>query len=235
VNGFYITVANGLLSEDHRERIGIALWEFLWCLDKITKIDDKGTGWVLGGKPINLAEVGLGMSEDTVSRNLHKLEEEGYIKLIRTPYGISIRVSKAKKRFRNNAVSITSGKSAVSLRKSAVSNKTYTEDSNRIDTAEKIGGDEINLFIGLFEIINPTFTSLFPRKDHRNASKRLLKLKTHSEWERVIKFIASRRNDKYCPRISTPSQLEMKYADLETYAAGLKQSLQNKKSEIAFK
>ncbi len=215
--------------------MGIAVWEFLWCLDKITKIDDKGTGWVLGGKPIKLEDVGLGTSEDTVSRNLHTLQEKEYIKLIRTPYGISIRVNKAKKRFGKNAESITSDKSAVSLRKSAVSNKTVTVDSNRIDSDGDAVGTEVNQFIGLFKELNPTYGILFRRKDQRESSKRLLKLKSMSDWQKVLQFTASRRNDRFCPRISTPTQLEQKFAALESYAAGLKQTLLDKKSEVAFK
>jgi hypothetical protein len=50
---FYITVSNGLLKDDHRKRIGSAVWEFMWLIDKITRIDEDGKGWVLGGKPIN--------------------------------------------------------------------------------------------------------------------------------------------------------------------------------------
>lgn len=95
---YYITVSNGLLTPDHKNRMGSAVWEFMWLIDKITRIDSKGYGWVLGGKPIKLSEVGMG-SDNTVSRNLAKLQEQGYIEITRTPYGLSIRVCKAKKRF----------------------------------------------------------------------------------------------------------------------------------------
>lgn len=95
---FYITVSNGLLTAQHKKKMGSAIWEFLWCLDKVTKIDSKGIGWVLGGKAINLKDFKFGHI-NTVSRNLQKLEKGGYIILYHTPYGISIRVAKAKKRF----------------------------------------------------------------------------------------------------------------------------------------
>lgn len=99
---YYITVSNGLLDGKHQKKMGSAVWQYMWCLDKITKIDDEGFGWVLGGKPIKLEEV-KGVSRDTVSRNLNKLEKTGYLNLIHTPYGISIRVAKAQKRFSKNA------------------------------------------------------------------------------------------------------------------------------------
>jgi DNA-binding MarR family transcriptional regulator len=104
MNNFYITVSNGLLTKEHREQIGSAIWEFLWLLDKITKVDDKGFGYILGGKPIKLCELAdqMGTSDMNVSRNLHKLEEAGYINILRTPYGMVIKVKKAQKRFNKN-------------------------------------------------------------------------------------------------------------------------------------
>lgn len=101
---FYITISNGLLKDQHRRRMGTAVWEFMWCIDKVTKIDEKGVGWVLGGKPVNLKDLSKSMDvgEDTISINLSKLEEQGYITKLRTPYGIVIKVLKTKKRFGRN-------------------------------------------------------------------------------------------------------------------------------------
>ena len=96
--------------------MGPAVWEFMWCIDKVTTIDAKGQGWVLGGMPIQLKHIakgmviggehveGLGCSEDTISRNLNRLQDKGYLILIHAPYGISIRVLKAKKKFRKKRV-----------------------------------------------------------------------------------------------------------------------------------
>ncbi len=109
VNGFYIDISNGLLKKDgkdqsHRKRMGEAVWEFMWCIDHITLIDKEGLGWVLRGKPVNLQEIADDMNVhfNTVSRNLNRLKDEGYIVLIRTPYGIKIGVYKAKKRFKKH-------------------------------------------------------------------------------------------------------------------------------------
>lgn len=78
------------------------MWEFMWCIDKITKIDDAGLGWVLGGKPINLKNLtaDMGVHATTVSRNLNKLQKFGYLSLMHTPYGIRISINKAKKVFK---------------------------------------------------------------------------------------------------------------------------------------
>lgn len=95
-------VYSGLLTKEHRKRIGSALWEFLWCINKTTKeIEEDGekVGLVLGGKPINLSDIAneLGGSKSTIHRNIEKLEEEGYLTLVRAPYGIIIKVRNSKK------------------------------------------------------------------------------------------------------------------------------------------
>jgi hypothetical protein len=102
---FYISISNGLMKDGHRKRIGEAVWEFMWLIDKVTKIDDEGYGYVLGGTPIKLADIASdhGVHRDTVSANLQKLEDQGYIKKTVAPYGLVIRVVKAKKRFGGNA------------------------------------------------------------------------------------------------------------------------------------
>lgn len=102
MKGFFIQVTNNLLEPKHRERMGTSVWEFMWCLDKITKIDDQGIGWVLGGKPINIKDITseVGGGDRQVRINMNTLEEHGYIIKQRTPYGIRIWVAKAKKQFK---------------------------------------------------------------------------------------------------------------------------------------
>jgi len=101
---FYIQISNGLLQGAHRKQMGEAVWEFMWCIDKVTKIDEDGTGWVLGAKPINLKDISqdMGVHVTTVSRNLNKLQKSGYLGLVHTPYGIKVSVNKAKKIFKKH-------------------------------------------------------------------------------------------------------------------------------------
>lgn len=100
--GFNIEVKNNLLEPKHKEKMGIAVWEFMWLLDKITSIQEGGLGIVLGGSPLNLKdiqeEIGGGLS--TISENLNRLERENYINLKRVPYGLIITVNKAWKTFK---------------------------------------------------------------------------------------------------------------------------------------
>jgi hypothetical protein len=92
-----IPLWNGVF--EHCHRIGDALWEFAWCIDKITKERD-GVGLVLGGFPVKLsAIVGAlkGSNRETVRRHMNKLEEEKYIRRRRTPYGHVIEVLNSRK------------------------------------------------------------------------------------------------------------------------------------------
>ncbi len=91
-----IPVWNGLL--EHCERIGSAIWEFLWCLDKITEEED-GIGKVLGGAPVKAERItgDLKRGKTVVSKNLQRLKQEGYLKLRRTPYGYVIEVTNSLK------------------------------------------------------------------------------------------------------------------------------------------
>lgn len=90
-SSFPIPVWNGLL--EHHNRMGHAIWEFLWCLDKITKEED-GLGWVFGGAPVKIATIADDLHEDEKTARLHLaiLEKHGYVHRTRTPYGFVIRV-----------------------------------------------------------------------------------------------------------------------------------------------
>lgn len=212
---FYITISNGLLANGHRKRIGSALWEFMWLIDKVTKIDEKGMGWVLGGKPINLKDICDGVDEETISRNLDKLEKEGYIKKIRTPYGISIRVMKAKKRFGKNVESNRNHKNVESNRKNVESNKTVHKDRERIDTEPS--SDEINLLIKSFEEINPACKTHYARPPQRNACKELIASYTFERVKSVIEKTLPKTNGlQFFPTITTPIQLNEKWVSLES-------------------
>ncbi len=95
---FPIKIWSGLLSDGHCQKIGGALWEFIWLIDKITKEKD-GIGYILGGKPIKVDEIAkfLGRSYQVVQRHLKLLEDYGYITLKKAPYGLVITVNNSKK------------------------------------------------------------------------------------------------------------------------------------------
>ncbi|GIO13563.1 phage-like element PBSX protein XkdB [Cohnella xylanilytica] len=102
-----IPVSSGLF--EHKDRIGPAIWEFLWCIDSITdeEIDEAGERWgiVHGGAPIKHERIAseIGTSERTVKRNMAILKAEHYITSIRVPYGEIIKVRKNKKEVRKRS------------------------------------------------------------------------------------------------------------------------------------
>lgn len=94
---YAIPVWNGIL--EHRERIGPAIWEFFWCLDKITVEDDRGIGWLLGKTPIDTKRIADDLSEheNTAHANMNRLAVEGYIVRKRTPRGYCVGVVNSRK------------------------------------------------------------------------------------------------------------------------------------------
>jgi hypothetical protein len=92
-----IPLWNGVF--EHYGRIGDALWEFAWCIDRITEERD-GVGIVLGGSPVKLLAIVKalkGSDKETVRRHLKKLVDGKYIRMRRTPYGQVIEVFNSKK------------------------------------------------------------------------------------------------------------------------------------------
>lgn len=108
MKGFGIYVKNDLLEPKHYEAMGSAIWLYLWCLDKMTSINEDGIGVILGGKPIKLEDIqkDLSLTDRTYTRYINKLKEFGYISAVRTPYGYVIKVTKAKKQFSKRTVNV---------------------------------------------------------------------------------------------------------------------------------
>jgi len=92
-----IPLWNGVF--EHYDRIRAALWEFAWCIDRITE-ERAGVGIVLGGSPVKLRAIVdtiKGSDRETVRRHLDSLEKENYIRRRRTPYGHVIEVLNSRK------------------------------------------------------------------------------------------------------------------------------------------
>jgi len=236
-NMFYITVSNGLLEAEHWEKMGAAVWQFMWCLDKLTRIDEDGTGWVLGGKPINLDDIPFG-SRNTNSRNLNDLEKNGYVKLIHTPYGISIRLLKAKKRFTKNDKPKRFTENGEPRPENGEPNKTVS-----VDTTPKIAAEpqESEFEVIAEEDTVPTrdFVKRVkpPRKMHKpvfalwktypphwalnraitDAADRLYHDKGVEKIKKALTFYEDMKDDKFCPKIYTPLDLEEKWDKLITF------------------
>lgn len=97
---YYIKIANGLLEPKHVEAMGEAVWLYMWLQDKNTSVNENGEGKVLGGRPVVFEDdimPDLGIPRRTYSRWVDRLRDAGYIMTLRTPRGLVIVISKAKK------------------------------------------------------------------------------------------------------------------------------------------
>src|SRR5262249_5586540 len=84
---------------DHCEKIGAAIWEFLWLIDAIT-LEEDGVGWVYGKNPFKIDRIVsdlTGTTRRTVERNLARLKDGGYIITQKARYGIVVGVVNSKK------------------------------------------------------------------------------------------------------------------------------------------
>lgn len=95
---FPFYVWSGLLTPQHRKRMGISVWVYLWCLRRITYEKD-GLGFVLGGSRIKVERIAkeLGMVERSIKSDLARLRKHEYLQIKRIPYGLIITVSRSKR------------------------------------------------------------------------------------------------------------------------------------------
>mgnify|MGYP001564366345 FL=1 len=119
---------------------------------------------------------------------------------------------------------IESDNKATTKRQQSDTNKNDKNDKNK-DTAQGAGNSGAVIF--LFKEVNPSYAILFRRKPQHEASVRLLEREGFEKLQKVVGFLKLKRGDKFCPRISTPCQLEEKWANLETYAYSLRKSAIN--------
>ena len=99
---FPIPIWSGLF--DHREKVGPAFWEFLWCVDRTT-FERDGLGYVLGGKVLTSAEIAADIfgvevaakHSKTVERHLQRLARHKLIERRRCGNGCRIWVVNSKK------------------------------------------------------------------------------------------------------------------------------------------
>jgi DNA-binding transcriptional ArsR family regulator len=83
VNGrTWFPVSSGLLTPEHCQRIGPALWVFLWMIHHEHRPDGKPNGLVNEGWPVTYEEIAhdLGRKARMIAYHVKALEEQGYIR-----------------------------------------------------------------------------------------------------------------------------------------------------------
>lgn len=213
--------------------MGTAIWEFMWCLDKITQIKEDGVGWVYGGKPIKREEIReeLGSNVGHISENLNKLQKEGYLVLIRTPYGIKIGVNKAQKRYSQKATSSIGKRQHLETEKATSNIRQDNRQDTMTITENKLFSDKDRReMIDLFKDINPNYQNLFRRKNQSEALKRMVLRFGQEKVVNAIKSLPDIINKPYAPRITTPIQLEENLGKLIAFVNQEKSKGENKKA-----
>lgn len=246
MKGYYITVSNGLLDVKHRERMGSAVWEFMFLLDKMTSCNENGIGKVLGGKPIKMKELSelMGVSKKTVSRNLRRLSKQGYIEMIRTPYGYSFKIFKAKKIFQNNNKrpdksvqsddrDQTKVSSPKRVDKSVRNKEDKTALDNTIDDKTTSNKVALNPLIELFSEVNPTYEKIFRNKTERKSLEDLVKKFGEEKIKQIIEVLPMTNKQQYAPTITTPYQLEKNLGKLKSFFDKQRSSTKGKKIIIS--
>lgn len=174
-----------------------------------------------------------GLSRPTVVKTIKNLVSRRMIVKICLPGArISFRFNKDYEEWVVNTSKLVKGKWVTSkdvlteTSKDVLTHKRKKESNTKESTTQSVGGLG-NEVIYLFKEVNPSYKSLFPRAPQHRAAERLIETHGFDRVKKVVGFLASRMGDRYCPTITTPTQLENKWAALEKYAVGLKANVKN--------
>ena len=229
MKGFGIEIKNDLLDPKHIESMGVAVWLYMFFIDKMTSISEEGIGKVLGGKPIKYEEVKaeLGLSQRTYNRWVSILSKEGYLNMTRTPYGIVFSVNKAFKRFGKKIEMGGYAKSGASdtpvvahpMDKSGASNKTVQSDTTKRQTSSASKGAPFTSqgaeVLKAFEAVDPKNKTKYSNKTERAACEFLLAEYGMEKVLKVIAILPKSNATAYMPTITSPYQLKEKWSALE--------------------
>ena len=89
------------------------------------------------------------------------------------------------------------------------------------NTKERIQEPQAALIVELihsFEGINPSTGVLYGSPPQRRAAGRLIEIHGLERTQKAVVYIKANRDDRFCPSITTPVQLEAKWAQLEDHA-----------------
>lgn len=104
----YVGIKMGMISEEHRKRMGDAVWLFMWIVGRQTAQTKAGIGVVCYGKPITFSQIEheTGFPIWTLRRWMKALEDEGYIRRKFEPdSSFVVQIMRAKKYPKSREVS----------------------------------------------------------------------------------------------------------------------------------
>lgn len=245
MKNYYIQINKNLLEPKHVKAMGSALWEYAWCLDRVTRIVN-GAGVVLGGKPVKLVEIAevLGRRREAISYNLKKLENAGYISVTTAPYGLVIRVNKAQKWFAVNRESQVSSKPLTSLKKP----RTYVVAShkrnkeNTVDNTDDNNNTSVLSVDASYETISKLYYEVIdaldvPVVNHNTIRQKIKYMSKNDDVKKITGYLLFMRDKyklltwEYKPQINNALDIYSKRVAIENT---IKQSIEakNKKGKI---
>lgn len=246
MKGFYISIKNDLLEPKHITNMGESVWLYMWLLDKMTSVNENGVGKVNAGRPVThaIVAVDLGIDERRYQRWIKKLRDSGYIKTLRTPYGLVITVCKAQKIYGKssdkNVVSkelsesdTTKTSEQIRQKRRPVTTKTSPRpDKNVVANNNKSNTSQIHTT----DVVEPAAPVVYGKPEinelfdywamscqfnietrvanNRRAASNLLKKYGADGVKRLIDGVALTHSDTYAPTIGDFCELQQKLPSL---------------------
>lgn len=220
MNGYFVTVSNNLLEDKHFEKMGGAVWLYMWLIDKMTEISE-GLGIVSYGNPVTIDDVRenfAGMSDRTYHRMVAKLRQGGYINTVQAKYGLYITVNKPKKYFGNQTSPAKNGR----VRKQALpkmspalpnvadspakngialyidnntTNNTFTNNSTDVELGEKKSPAKNTHRENVSKLYYEAVKALdLPVRNHNNVKAKIAELGRDADHEKIVNYLVFMRD-----------------------------------------
>ena len=218
-------------------------WLALWVILLLLANHDENNSFIWNGKRIKqekgqfitgrkkLAELS-GIPETTIERILNYLETEHQIGQQKTSKYRLITILKwelyQKMDTKSDNKWTTNGQQTDTIKN--LKNVRNKEE----DIAEQAPQDEIVSVIYSFKEVNPSYGKWFGNTTQRAACQRLLKIHGKEKLLQVIAILPKSNQMEYVPTITTPVQLEDKWAGLESALIKKKAEITKKTNQVAF-
>ncbi len=220
-NGNYTRVVNRVLEELSKAPLLGA--ELAVCIFVIRKT----YGFNKKEDEISLTqfEQGLGRSRPTIVKALKKLQLVNILKLVKK--GSSKKQSNLwvfNKYYDTwklvKGTQLVKKKHATNkeIRKKLVKGPLHTKDNNKRQTKDIVASKDAPMIVALidsFEEVNPAYKKWYARPPQREAARRLIETHGLERLQWVIKMLPNSNQRPYFPTITTPLQLEDRWAQLE--------------------
>jgi len=236
----YVPIANELMEAMARLRLSGGEWSFIMALIRKTYGFNKKEDWITNSQIVILT----GMRKERVSEAKRKLIEAKIVTEKRNK--ISLQKDYEKWRKLRKSVTIVTEKRNSELRKSVHTKDTITKDNNSEDKSSRgkkkdmfkpYKEPEIDLDSGeyikeqsktkntdyrkVLDLFERAFgkrqLSWTTHKAQRQAAENLYTEQGLEKIEKALRFYKKSKDEKFCPQISSPFDLEAKWKKLQDF------------------